>query len=76
MNHSCSGSPPTPQSGPAMVNYSELPGLDGVYLEDSFVLGIGETSDELVFDLDALLTPSHPSYAPPNRGERFLLTVT
>jgi hypothetical protein len=54
-----------------MVNYSELPGLDGVYLEDSFVLGIEETSNQLVFDLDAVLTPSHPSYAPPNRGESF-----
>jgi hypothetical protein len=54
-----------------MVNYSELPGLDGVYLEDSFVLGIGETSNQLVFDLDAVLTPSHPSYAPPHPGEQY-----
>jgi hypothetical protein len=55
----------------AVVSYSKLPGLENVYLEDSFVLAIGESSDNLTFDLDAVLTPEHPSYAPPRPDEQY-----
>ena len=55
----------------AVVSYSELPGLENVYLEDSFVLDIEESSDKLVFELDAVLTPAHPSYAPPRPDEQY-----
>jgi len=54
----------------AVVNYSELPGLDRLYLEDSFVLAIDEAPDRLAFDLDAVLTPRHPSYIAPRPGEQ------
>ena len=53
-----------------MVNYSELPGLDGVDLEDSFVMAIEEAADILVFELDAVLTPRHHSYEPPPADEQ------
>lgn len=54
-----------------MASYSEIPGLENVYLEDSFVLAIEESSDKLVFELDAVLTSAHPSYAPPRPDEQY-----
>ena len=49
-----------------MQDYNELPGLENVYLEDSWVLGIAETDDSLSFTLEAVLTPEHARYiAPP-----------
>ncbi|HZR49665.1 MAG TPA: hypothetical protein VFB06_09120 [Streptosporangiaceae bacterium] len=54
-----------------VVSYSELPALQSVYLEDSFVLAIEESPDELVFELDAVLMATHPSYAPPRPGEQY-----
>jgi hypothetical protein len=49
--------------------YSELPVLSDYYLEDSFVLAIRETADEVRFVLEAVLTPTHPKWSPPNPGE-------
>ena len=43
---------------------NELSGLADVYLEDSYVLGITESSEKVVFHLDAVLTPDHPAYHP------------
>jgi hypothetical protein len=54
-----------------MIDYNSFPGLVGVYLEDSYVLGISESSDQLVFHLDAVLTPDHPAYHSPRPGERY-----
>jgi hypothetical protein len=54
-----------------MIDYNMFPGLVGVFLEDSYVLGISETSDQLVFRLDAVLTPDHPAYQPPRPGEQY-----
>jgi hypothetical protein len=45
-----------------MIDYRSFPGLAGVYLEDSYVLGISEPSGELVFYLDAVLTPEHSEH--------------
>lgn len=53
------------------TDYTSLPGLAGVYLEDSYVTAIREGDGNLVFDLDAVLTPSHPAYHPPRRGEQY-----
>jgi len=52
-----------------VINYEKFPGLDGFYLEDSFVLAITETPSALTFTLDAVLTPEHPAYRPPRTGE-------
>lgn len=52
-----------------MIDYGQFPGLDGFYLEDSFVLAITETPSTLTFTLDAVLTPEHPAYRPPRPGD-------
>lgn len=49
--------------------YHELPGLGGVYLEDSYVLDIVESDGALRFDLDVALTEAHPDYQPSAAGE-------
>jgi hypothetical protein len=54
-----------------MIDYNVFPGLAGVFLEDSYVLGISESSEQVVFHLDADLTPEHPAYHPPRPGEHY-----
>lgn len=49
--------------------YDTLPGMDAVYLEDSYVLDIAQDDHELRFDLELVLTPNHPEYRPPGRDE-------
>src|SRR5438093_4099897 len=51
--------------------YHALPGLGDYYLEDSYVLGIHLTGEALVFDLEVVLTESHPEYRPPAPGEQY-----
>lgn len=51
--------------------YSALPGLENVYLEDSYVLAIVEQGGVLRFDLDLVLTESHPDYRPPLPAEQY-----
>lgn len=54
-----------------MIDYAELPSLEGIYLEDSYVLAIAETPTELDFSLLAVLTPDHPAYRDPLPGEHY-----
>lgn len=54
-----------------MTNYTTLPTLASVYLEDSYVLDIVEQPGELKFRLEAVLTENHPAYHPPKPGERY-----
>src|SRR5262245_43579479 len=54
-----------------MIDYNSFPGLAGVFLEDSYVLGISESSGQVVFRLDAVLTPEHPAYHSPHPGEQY-----
>jgi hypothetical protein len=54
-----------------MIDYKSLPGLAGVYLEDSYVLGISASSEQVVFYLDAVLTPEHSAYHSPRPGEHY-----
>lgn len=49
--------------------YSTLPGLESVYLEDSWVLSIGVTPGMVRFELDAVLLRQHAAYHPPKPGE-------
>ncbi|HEY3924439.1 MAG TPA: hypothetical protein VGL75_07745 [Acidothermaceae bacterium] len=44
--------------------------LRAVYLEDSWVLAIQPSSRSLAFDLDVVLTPSHPNYRGAMPGEQ------
>ena len=53
-----------------MTNYTSFPDLANIYLEDSFVLAIDETSTSLSFHLEAVLTQSHPRYRPPRPDEQ------
>jgi hypothetical protein len=54
-----------------MIDYTKFPGLTGVYLEDSYVLEILEEPGELIFKLDAVLTPECPAYRPPRPDEQY-----
>ncbi|WP_094025494.1 hypothetical protein [Nocardia cerradoensis] len=51
--------------------YYEYPALAEVYLEDSYVLQISDTSGSVRFVLDAVLKPGHPAYREPLPGEEY-----
>jgi hypothetical protein len=53
-----------------MRTYDELPGLEHLYLEDSFVLGIDERDGAIAFTVEAVLTEGHPRYHSPLPGEQ------
>lgn len=53
-----------------MKPYTDLPGFESLVLEESYVLGVEATPGALAFDLDLVLTPEHPAYAPPPATER------
>lgn len=53
------------------VPYYELPGLDQVYFEDSFVTGLIESDAEILFLLDLVLRENHPRYEPPRANEQY-----
>jgi hypothetical protein len=57
-----------------MIDYKNFPSLSGVFLEDSYVLGISESSEQVVFHLDAVLTLEHPAYHSPRPGEQYCYT--
>jgi hypothetical protein len=54
----------------AFRRYSELPGLDGYFFEDSWVLDIAVTDRTAVVLVEAVLTPEHPNFGPPRPGEQ------
>jgi hypothetical protein len=58
------------QAGLGPLNYDELPGLEDVVLEDSFVREVVETPDGLRFVLTAALKRTHPFWQPPRSNER------
>jgi hypothetical protein len=53
------------------MNYYEIPDLEKIYLEDSFVLGIKETDDNVVFLMEFVLTELHPEYSLPQKDEQY-----
>jgi len=53
------------------VDYSGIPGLEDLSFEDSWVLKIVRHADRIVFRVDAVLTESHPRFAPPKPGEQY-----
>ncbi len=54
----------------ASIAYYELPSLEQVYLEDSFVLECIETETGIVFFLDLVLTPGHEQFASAKDNEQ------
>ena len=54
-----------------MSNYYDWEGFADIYLEDSFVLGIYESSNEISFIVEAVLTENHPIYTPPESDEQY-----
>lgn len=55
----------------ATKNYFELPGLDGIYLEDSFLLDIRQVRNTIEILLDVVLREIHGSYESPRAGEQY-----
>jgi len=53
------------------VTYDLFPGFEDVYLEDSYVLGIAQTSVSLSFALEVVLRESHPLYHEPAPGLQY-----
>lgn len=53
-----------------MTDYTEIDELSAVYLEDSYVLGILEDDDRIMFDMEIVLTPDHPDYTPASEREQ------
>ncbi|MFI8481874.1 hypothetical protein ACIGCM_15025 [Pseudomonas sp. NPDC078700] len=53
------------------MNYYEILPLSNFYLEDSYVLSIIEVAGALIFELEAVLTKSHPQYEEPKKGEQY-----
>ena len=49
----------------------KLPGLAGIYPEDSYVLAIHQCEARFAFELEAVLTPESPAYVPPRPGEQY-----
>lgn len=54
-----------------MVKYYEIPDLKHVYLEDSFVLGVGVTPGSVEIRLDIVLREDHPEYREPAKDEQY-----
>ena len=54
-----------------MSDYWSIPGFQGLYLEDSWVLDITARPGVLDFVIDLVLCESHPRYQAPSAGEQF-----
>jgi hypothetical protein len=51
--------------------YTDVVGLEHVYLEDSYILDIEAHPGTLIFKLDLVLTPEHALYTPPKPQEQY-----
>lgn len=54
-----------------MSDYWEIPGFEGLYLEDSWVLSVVAQPGVLELVVDLVLHESHPSYRPPSADEQY-----
>lgn len=57
------------------LDYPSVPDLNGVYLEDSYVLDIVEELPLVKFKIEAVLTPDHSYYRPPGPEEQYCYTM-
>jgi hypothetical protein len=53
------------------VPYYQIPGLEHVYLEDSYVLDVRTSPASVEFSLLVVLREQHPLYSPPLPGEQY-----
>jgi len=51
-----------------MKSYQDLPGLEHVLLEESYVLAVAATPGVVSFVLEVVLTPEHTEYVAPELG--------
>ena len=49
------------------INYTEFDNFENIFLEDSFVLEIIESPNEIKFLMEVVLTKIHPMYSTQNR---------
>jgi hypothetical protein len=54
-----------------MSDYWNIPGFEGIYLEDSWVLDITARPGILELVVDLVLRESHPLFEPPLAGEQY-----
>ena len=54
-----------------MSKYYEWDNFKDIYLEDSFVLGIEESEDQVSFTVEIVLTDEHPMYSSPHKDEQY-----
>ena len=64
---------PIERTGDWMIDYTQFPDLDGVYLEDSYVLAISEAPTRLAFKLLGVLTSRAPCVPRSPTGRALLL---
>jgi hypothetical protein len=54
-----------------MSSYYEWESFADIYLEDSFVLSIDESKDEISFTIEVVLKENHPFYKNPKKQEQY-----
>lgn len=53
------------------IQYYNIPDLQNIYLEDSFVLKVIENKSQLIFYMDVVLTEEHSFYSLPKNDEPY-----
>lgn len=54
-----------------MKYYYEISGFENLYLEDSFVLSIDDSGEDVIFIMEFVLTEQHPKYSEPRPDENY-----
>lgn len=52
-------------------SYEGFPGFEEVYLEDSWVLRVEESSESIKFEMELVLCEGHPQYHAPYKDEQY-----
>ena len=54
-----------------MSKYYDWDSFKNIYLEDSFVLGIEESDNQMSFIVEMVLTENHPMYSSRHKDEQY-----
>ena len=57
--------------GNETIDYYQIKPLEGIYLEDSYVLGLVIGLEKTVISLELVLDETHPEYREPLQGEQY-----